>query len=528
MDRSTVFYCKYGEDAPLLYLMHNECHKCAEWGVIELAQQKSCILISSHILEQLDTACFKILVLVPGSQIIHNTSSRVAINAAAHISSLALTRLNMSAAQAMSLLPINPADFPDVPTRKALIALDLQNDFLAADGALPVTQPDGMVSRIVKLAEAVRASGYGEVIWVRSQFDTSRTAGEQQIMSAETPQMPARPGSSGTRRSHPAAVDGDSEAFLSVVEGQAKPECVRKGTTGAEFLPAIAAAKGPKDYAMTKSYYSAFQSGQLLNLLRRQFATELIICGSLSNVSVYATALAASSHGLDITIAEDCCGYRSEMRHMNAARRLMDQTGCEFANAEDIIPTLKPKSPSSTTPANGRSDPPGPPQIPPELIAAAMAGGKNKGIPVRPKTASSSSSSPVTPTPDHTTGKGKEEKATTTTTTKNTKTGEEQAKKEKARSTKNTKRGEEAAKKERYSKAASRSPPLLHPTTPPTDLLVSMEKLKLNTELLESVVAAPTAATTTTRGGDKVSAVLQREDDSPQTWEHVVAWDVRV
>lgn len=406
----------------------------------------------------------------------------------------------------MSLLPINPADFPDVPVRKALIALDLQNDFLAADGALPVTQPDGMVNRIVKLAEAVRASGYGEVIWVRSQFEASRPAGEQQIMSAETPQMPTRPGSSAaTRRAPPAAADGDSEAFLSVVEGQAKPECVRKGTTGAEFLPAIAAAKGPKDYAMTKSYYSAFQSGQLLNLLRRQFATELIICGSLSNVSVYATALAASSHGLDITIVEDCCGYRSEMRHMNAARRLMDQTGCEFANAEDIIPTLKPKSPSPSTPANGPSaGPPGPPQIPPDLIAAAMAGSRNKGIPVRPKPAAPSSSSscsspPLISTPKHATGKGKKEKGTTA---------------------KNKKKGEEE-KKEECTKTAS-DPSLPQSTTPPTDLLVSMEKLKLNTESPEPVIAT---ATTTIRGGDNIPAILEREDGSPQTWEHVVAWD---
>ncbi|KAJ4417266.1 hypothetical protein N0V82_006299 [Gnomoniopsis sp. IMI 355080] len=391
----------------------------------------------------------------------------------------------------MSLLPIDPADFPDVPTRKALIALDLQNDFLAADGALTVTQPDGMVDRIVKLAEAVRASGYGEVIWVRSQFDASRPAGEQQIMAAETPQMPTRPGSLATRRPPPKAVDDDLEAFLSVVEGQSKPGCVRKGTPGADFLPAIAAAKGPKDYAMIKSHYSAFQSGQLLNLLRRQFATELLICGSLSNVSVYATALAASSHGLDITIVEDCCGYRSEMRHMNAARRLMDQTGCEFANAEDIIPTLTPKSPPSTTPANRRPDPPGPPQIRPELIAAAMAGGRDKGIPVRLKPASSTH----IPAPD-----GSENIAATGTRGK--------------RSTDRKKKGAE-------DKAVPvSSPPQSHPSA---DLILSLEKLKLNIELSEPVHAA----TTTIRGG-KVTAVLEREDDSPQTWEHVDAWDVDV
>lgn len=231
------------------------------------------------------------------------------------------------------LLPINPADFPDVPTKKALIAIDLQNDFLAEDGALPMDLPDGMIENIVNLAAAVRNSGYGEVVWVRSQFDTNRAAIEdQQIVTAETAQIPPRPGASAarirkSRKSPPRStpVEADPEAFLSVVSDPAeneatKPQCVRKGTKGVELLPAIAAAKGPNDYAMIKTYYSAFQSGQLLHLLRRHFATELYICGALCNVSVYATALEASSYGFDITIVEDCCGYRSEMRHLNARR----------------------------------------------------------------------------------------------------------------------------------------------------------------------------------------------------------------
>lgn len=305
----------------------------------------------------------------------------------------------------MSLLPINPEDFPDVPTRKALIAIDLQNDFLAEEGALRVTQPDGMIGKIVRLAEAVRASGYGEVIWVRSQFDTSRPATEQQIMAADSPQIPLRPGSSAAAaaarsRKPPSAstpLEADPEAFLSVYgdEGskarKPKPQCVRKGTRGVELFPAIAAAKGPKDYAMTKSYYSAFETGQLLNLLRRQFATELYICGALSNVSVYATALAASCYGFDITIVEDCCGYRSEMRHMNAARKLSELTGCEFSTAANVIPNLRPQTPPKPPPKSTDRVPrasSAAPQIPTELIAAAMAatrGSPNKGIPVRPK-----------------------------------------------------------------------------------------------------------------------------------------------
>lgn len=329
----------------------------------------------------------------------------------------------------MSLLPINPADFPDVPTKKALIAIDFQNDFLADDGALLVTQPDGMVANVVRLADAVRNSGYGEVVWVRSQFDTSRAVGEQQMMAMDTPQLPNRPGGSAAaaaaraRASRPsptpsAPLEADPEAFLSEVGGQSgktKPQCVRKGTKGAELLPELAAAKGPRDYAMTKTYYSAFQSGQLLQLLRRHFATELYICGALSNVSVYATALAASSYGFDITIVEDCCGYRSEARHMNATRKLAEMTGCEFATVADIVPTLRPR-PQSRSDLSQRARasapmPGGPANIPPELIAAAMAGnrlGPSKGITVRPK--SPESLSPPN-APDSTGKEGKPEDA---------------------------------------------------------------------------------------------------------------------
>lgn len=326
---------------------------------------------------------------------------------------------------AMSLLPINPADFPDVPTKKALIAIDFQNDFLADDGALPVSQPDGMIANVLRLADAVRNSGYGEVVWVRSQFDTSRAVGEQQMMAADSPQLPNRPGGSAAaaaaraRASRPspgpaAPPEADPEAFLSEVSGQtgkAKPQCVRKGTKGAELFPELAAAKGPRDYAMTKTYYSAFQSGQLLQLLRRHFATELYICGALSNVSVYATALAASSYGFDITIVEDCCAYRSEARHLNATRKLAEMTGCEFATVAEIVPTLRPRPQSKSDP-NQRARasvpmPGGPANIPPELIAAAMAGnrlGPSKGITVRPKS-SESLSRPNAPESTGETGK---------------------------------------------------------------------------------------------------------------------------
>ena len=49
------------------------------------------------------------------------------------------------------------------------------------------------------------------------------------------------------------------------------------------------AVDSARDYVFTKSHYSAFESNQLLMRLRFRFITELYICGSLTNISVYAT-----------------------------------------------------------------------------------------------------------------------------------------------------------------------------------------------------------------------------------------------
>ncbi|KAK3682909.1 hypothetical protein B0T22DRAFT_387213 [Podospora appendiculata] len=255
------------------------------------------------------------------------------------------------------MFPISAAALPAIPTRQALIIIDLQNDFISPDGALPVTEPKGYADRAIELAKAFRNSGAGHVIWVRSEYERHRplsTEGDQ-IVTSEFPPRLARStrGRQPISRSHDgAAMETDDEAFLSVSSaGDTKPACVRKGTAGAEFSPcAQEAVVAGRDIVFTKTHYSAFASGQqqLVQLLRGRFVTEMYVCGALTNISIYATALDAGRHGYAMTVVEDCCGYRSEMRHTNAIQQLMQLTGSEVTDAESVIANLRPPKPIST------------------------------------------------------------------------------------------------------------------------------------------------------------------------------------
>ncbi|KAK3305169.1 uncharacterized protein B0T15DRAFT_502318 [Chaetomium strumarium] len=251
-----------------------------------------------------------------------------------------------------SPFPFNPSMIPTVPTRKALLILDLQNDFVSPDGPLYATEPEDFVNRTLDLAKAFRDSGAGDVIWVRSEFEShcSLLEGGDQIITAETmlrPQKmaPSR-GRQPTSTAHDsAAMEADEEAFLSTGADGEKQPCVRKGTRGAEFAPEVKAAIDTgRDIVFTKTRYSAFASGQqqLVQLLRRRFVTKMYLCGALTNISIYATALGAGQHGYEATLLDDCCGFRNTMRHLNAVRQLVDLTGCEVISSETLLEQLSP------------------------------------------------------------------------------------------------------------------------------------------------------------------------------------------
>ncbi|KAL7816295.1 hypothetical protein V8C26DRAFT_401175 [Trichoderma gracile] len=250
------------------------------------------------------------------------------------------------------MFAFDPSALPQLTTRKALIVVDLQNDFVdAVDGGLPVTQPDGFVDRTVEVANAFRS--VGDVIWVQSQFDKARGIDSDQIiLSANTPTSQSKAKGVATEASFDDL--SDAEAFLSHDE----PSCVKPSHPGCSMPPVVAEAVRKSDIKLSKSHYSAFHGTHLLRSLRGKMVMEVFICGSLANIGVFATAMDAAGHGMAITVIKDCCGYRHESRRIAAMKSLVELTGCEFMSSQEVLSTLPPVEPETKTSPEAPKRPP--------------------------------------------------------------------------------------------------------------------------------------------------------------------------
>jgi nicotinamidase-related amidase len=83
---------------------------------------------------------------------------------------------------------------PHLQTRKGLIVVGLQNDFILPTGKLPVRDA-AFVDRIESLIPAFRP--HGEIVWVRSEFQQTRpvngddTPGDTVLSSDTEPELPS-------------------------------------------------------------------------------------------------------------------------------------------------------------------------------------------------------------------------------------------------------------------------------------------------------------------------------------------------
>ncbi|RMD40956.1 hypothetical protein DV735_g4162, partial [Chaetothyriales sp. CBS 134920] len=245
---------------------------------------------------------------------------------------------------------------PPIQEGKALLLVDFQNDFVSPQGKLPVPAATAFLPQIPVLANKFRAKG--TVIWCRTEYKQPREIYLPEfgtngiLLKADTHSIEAKATTSadyrpsrrqrhGSRGDPSHTASHDPEAILAKhPKGDDARPCM-SGTYGAQYPELIAKAiDTANDIEVVKSHYSAFTDTPLLLSLRMRLITHLYVCGSLSNVSVYATVLDAVRHGIQITLIEDLLGFLTEACHIEAVRQMVDRMGAMGVDFQELMDDL--------------------------------------------------------------------------------------------------------------------------------------------------------------------------------------------
>lgn len=170
--------------------------------------------------------------------------------------------------------------------KKALLVIDMLNDFIQPDGALYIGKSAEMVAaeiqRIIKEAREEEMP----VIYI---CDSHRTD------------------------------DAEFQMF--------KPHCI-KNTKGGEIIDSL--APRPGDYIILKRRYSAFFGTDLDATLREMNVSELILVGVCTNICVLYTAADARMLNYKVTVIKDGVASFDEEAHKFALREMENTLGVKI------------------------------------------------------------------------------------------------------------------------------------------------------------------------------------------------------
>lgn len=156
---------------------------------------------------------------------------------------------------------------------KVLIVIDVQNDYFPG-GAFPLWNPDATLEVVERAVAAARGEDV-PVVLVQHLADASR---------------------------------GPAPFF-------------NPGTAGAELHPRVAAA-APGAPVVVKAYADSFVGTTLEDTLASLGATELLVCGMMTQNCVTHTAISKSAEKYEVTVVADACATVSEMIHLIALHAL--------------------------------------------------------------------------------------------------------------------------------------------------------------------------------------------------------------
>lgn len=255
------------------------------------------------------------------------------------------------------IFPPGSLQGPKVETKKALLLLDLQNDFVTSAGRLPVANTSPFLPKLPPLVAKFREKG--QIIHVRTLFQrpcpafSPYTGGYNIMLKGVAEYIRRHPIRDESTNADPACdddetaseidprVEEDIEAFLGDTIPSTAQRCCLPGAKGSEFPAQLSSCiDRQKDLVVTKTQYSLFTDPMIVIQLRARLISDLYICGSLSNIGVYATVLDAVQQGFSVTLIEDCLGFRDEVCHIEAMRQMADAFGASGTDYSELMDDL--------------------------------------------------------------------------------------------------------------------------------------------------------------------------------------------
>ena len=103
--------------------------------------------------------------------------------------------------------------------------------------------------------------------------------------------------------------------------GQGIAPFFNTGTSGAELHPAILAAS-PAAPIIVKQFADSFHQTTLAETLADLGATELLLCGMMTQNCVTHTAISKTAENYRVTVLTDCCTTVDQMIHLIALNAL--------------------------------------------------------------------------------------------------------------------------------------------------------------------------------------------------------------
>jgi nicotinamidase-related amidase len=95
----------------------------------------------------------------------------------------------------------------------------------------------------------------------------------------------------------------------------------------------------PQDHLVTKRTWGAFTNTSLLDHLRREGVTQVVIAGIATSVGVESTARQAHEFGFHVTLATDAMTDMRPEAHENSVQRIFPRLG-ETATTDEILALL--------------------------------------------------------------------------------------------------------------------------------------------------------------------------------------------